>query len=305
MKTIVTIGAPGITALLRQAIGNDYHIVDGDYPGNVRKSPAVLFHYMSIIKRAEIVYFLFVNPHSSKLARIAKWLGKKVVYHWIGTDVYQLQQNKYAVRDLHVERADLLLSYSPNLQEELAAMGVETTIYAMPPEGLSMVPGKMPHEHAVLLSIPDESKEFYGYNEMVELIEHFPQLRFYVVRSTHPEYYNYPNVVFKGMLSRQEMDELYDEISIVIRFPKHDGQSLVLMESTIKGKTMIYRFTHPFAYKAENVDEMSRYLSKIIKEEPRINIEASMYGIHQYNVETARDRGLELLSNMTVLTGKH
>lgn len=297
MKKIICIGAPRITELLNSAIGGDYLVEAVDYTGRSRSRLIKLHYYLSHILRCDIVYFLYVSRLSLRLAKIAKLLGKKVVFHWLGTDVYEAMQGITNAKAT-LPYADLSLCYAPNLQEELKSMGVDATIYTISPDHLTLKSGKMPDKHAVLLSIPDSRKEFYGYHEMIEVIRRMPHVTFVVVRSSSPEFYNFPNVVFKGMLSPQEMDRMYDEISIVIRYPEHDGLSLIMMESTIKGKEMIYRFKHPFSRRVNSVDEICAELKKIIVSPPQLNSEASAYGIAHYSVAASRETALSLLKQL-------
>ena len=297
MKRIVAIGSPNIIEILMHNLGDDYIIENGNYRGTVHESRRRLLHFIHKMIKSDIVYFLFISDFTNILAFFARLMGKKVVYHWLGTDVWNCLQGKSNAYN-KPWRAHLHFAYALNLQQELRTLGVDSAVYPLSPEGLSMRMAKMPEHHAVLVSIPDISKDFYGYKTLKEVIKRFPELPFYIVRSTKPEYYPEDNVHFMGLLSREEMDRLFDKISIVFRYPDHDGLSLIMMEATIKGKVMVYRFDHPFAYKVGNTEEICQTLTEVLRSSPSANVEAHSYGVEQYSKETCRSRGIELLQGL-------
>lgn len=302
MKTIAAIGARNIVELLISNIGNQYIVKNCNYKGTIASSRKRIPYFIMKILKADIVYFVSVSKTSEILAPIAKLLGKKVVFHWLGTDVWKQLHNKN-IKLSSAKYADIHLSYSINLQEELKSLGISSILYALVPSDIGHSIAEMPSKHAVLLSLPDKTKEFYGYHAMIEVIKAFPNLKFHVVRSNTPEFYDYPNVVFEGVVSGKEMNRIYDEVSIVIRYPDHDGLSLLLMEATIKGKQMVYKFNHPFARKVTCVDDIIRELRDILSIPPEPNIAAHEYGVKEYNLEQSRIKGKRIIDSL-YSTGK-
>lgn len=297
MKKIVAIGSENLVHILQTNLGDDYIIENGNFQGTIHDSRRRILFFIKKMSKADIIYFLGISSFTNTLAFFARLMRKKVVYHWLGTDVWKCLTG-VSTGHRKPKLANVHYAYAHNLQEELTSLGITSIIFTLAPEGLSLKPALMPDRHAVLLSLPDKSKEFYGYNTIREVILRNPSLTFYVVRSERPDYYPWSNVRFLGVLSRDEMERLYDDVSIVLRFPEHDGLSLLMMESTIKGKVMIYRFNHPFSYKVENVDDICNVINKVTSTPPAVNTEASDFGIIEYSKETTRARGLALLCKL-------
>ena len=194
---------------------------------------------------------------------------------------------------------DIHCAYANNLHDEFKTMGLDSYDFPIVPIDIDSSSSVMPPRHAVLISIPDDVEEradFYGYSETIEIIKTFPQIPFYITRSIHPEKYQYDNVVFQGQISSAEMNKLYDEISIVIRLPKHDGQSLLLMEGTIKGKYLIYNHTMPYTFHVDNVNEAIKVMNEIVEEVPEIQNDERRYGLENYNIDICKKKFDHLIS---------
>lgn len=300
MKTIGLYGAPNINQLLEQVVDGKYIVkhlkngVEGTSSFFNRIARAVSFALA--VLQVDVVYFTYIEQRTGFYAKIAKLLGKKVVYHWAGTDVLNYLNHPDWLNNWH-PKVDMHLAYAPNLQNELKILGIESRVFTIVPK-LKLESASMPQKHAVLLSIPDDKPglaEFYGYETMIKVIEEFPDLEFVVVRSSHPEKYPYQNVRHMGVLAWDEMEKVYNNISIVIRYPVHDGLSLLLMESTIKGKYMLYRYELPYTIHVSSFEDICTELRKLIDTPPEVNTEASKYGIKVYNQDTCLEELTQLL----------
>lgn len=230
----------------------------------IRKLAVLLELLWALVRMpfVNVVLIIYVNWFSRWYLAAAKAFGKKCILYWLGSDVRNLVQGEFTGRGLH--RADLQLSYSEGNIEELKSQGITASLLVLPTR-LSAGVAKMPEHHAALLSLPDSRKEFYGYLDLMRLVDDYPNLEFHVVRSEHPEFYDKPNIVFEGMLDRAGMDAVFDRISISIRWPEHDGTSLVLMESALKGKYIITRNPFPCGVETHSYEGLCRALEAIIK----------------------------------------
>lgn len=299
-------GSENLKELLIDVIGNEknYSFIDMEpkrtFNNLVLNRIARVLYFIYRLFEVDIVYFIFVRKNTGFFCRIANILKKKVIYHWVGTDVFSLLKNETIVGK-YKEHIDLHLAYAPNLVNELKSLGIESKLFTVVPNGMDYKCARMPRKHAVLLSLPDNDMEraaFYGYYDMIEIIKEFKDITFYVTRSNHPEYYEMNNVIFKGNVSHEEMNDIYNDISIIIRWPKHDGQSLLLMEGTIKGKYMIYNHLLPYTIHGENTQDICRIMKEIIKEKPTPQLEASQYGIESYNTKKCREEFDRIMRDM-------
>ena len=226
------------------------------------------------IRRTDILLQVYADRQAVWKTKIAELLGKKSILYWIGSDCYGALRGidlDIVLRMSH--RVSVNLGCGPAAMGELKILGVEATEFITPPK-LDTSLSKMPDKHAVLISVPDGREDFYGYSDLRKLIDEFPDTLFHVVRSSKRYLWEAENVVFWGVVPNEEMNEIFDRVSIVVRFPEHDSTSMILMESAIKGKRLISRNAFPSAWLATTYsglcDSMRRALSEPV--EPHLDV---------------------------------
>lgn len=297
---------PGVISECLEASGNTdrWAVIelDADNVSVSRRRPwSLFFKLLEMIKaiiripRVDVVVLVFISPFARFYSNVAHLLGKKVVFYWLGSDVVAAVEDSV---DKAIEyNADIHLSYSEGNIRELAAIGVNANLLFMPtrlPDNLS----EMPECHSVLLSIPDARRDFYGYKDLMRLVDRFPELEFHVIRSEHPEYYDKRNIVFEGMLDREEMNELFDRVSISVRWPEHDGTSLILMESALKGKYIISRNPFPCGVVTNTFDGLCGALSDILKNPPTPCMENREYALKHFTQQRAGKEFVRYLDSL-------
>lgn len=252
------------------ALGNQWRIIDIDTTLRPKSKFSIInklgyvFNFLRNIiqiQDIDILVLVFVDRLSPWYARVAHLLNKKVVFYWLGSDVWSLCQS--ACNKSNYKSADLNLSYSEGNAKELEKIGIKAEVVACMTK-LNPSAAKMPQEHSILLSIPDEQRFFYGYDDMIKLIKEFPNIKFHIVRSERSDLYPYANVVFEGMLDKEQMEEVFNNISIVVRWPEHDGTSLILSEAALKGKYIISKNPFPCGIISENYDDLVNSVNELI-----------------------------------------
>lgn len=230
----------------------------------------------------DVLCLVYIDKAQLRVARFARMMGKKVIFFWIGTDVWHLAKGDLAYKDVaHAHVAD-----GSALVNELAECGVEASSVLFVPK-IDMSLGTMPREHAIMLNIPDDRLEFYNYPLALELIKDFPDTKFVVVRSNNPSLYEAPNVDFRGSVPMEEMDAIYDDVSIIWRYPEHDSLSLVSMEALAKGKYVLSRFPFPCATTIETFDDGEAALRELLSTKPQCNLEGHEYAASYFTQEAA------------------
>ena len=300
VKKIGFLGAPVVCKLFLDSLPKNgsepWELIDINpsvsYDDSVRglelmKLKAIEFiDFVRKSRSIDVLCLVFINNRSPINTKIAHFWNTKVVYYWIGTDVLNLHKGIYPrLQGKALQEPDLHLSAGHNLVTELKEMGVKSKLLIAAPD-LPTECAAMPKEHGVLLSIPDFRMKFYGYDMLMRVVRAFPDTTFHIAGSEMPEYYNEPNIVFEGRLSREGMNALFDRVSIVMRYPEHDSTSLVLMESLIKGKRIISRFEFPYAKQAESFDELCKALESLLKIPPVPDWEGHAYAVEHFG----RDR---------------
>lgn len=225
-----------------------------------------VFEFANRVKGSDVLLQVYVDRHAAWKSMVANILGKKIILYWIGSDCYGLLKGVDRGVVLRASaRADLNLGCGPSAMRELTELGIDAVEYITPPK-LSTELARMPEQHAVLISVPDGREEFYGYTALRRLIDDFPEMTFHVVRSSKRELWEADNVVFWGVVSNEKMNEVFNQISIVVRFPEHDSTSMILMESAIKGKRIISKSPFPTAWVASDYEDLCSLLLRAINE---------------------------------------
>lgn len=229
---------------------------------------------------ADMVYLVGgVDLNRSRLLRLAHFLKKKIIVHWIGTDVFNVMQEYKANRKM-INHDYISISGSKLLQCELASVGVKSSIIPIVPLGIAFEPLPMPEKHAVLVYVPEYREEFYNMKLVKEIAKHFPDLKFHIVANTGENDLNpLDNILYEGFLSSEEMKNLYKKCTILFRYPTHDGLSMMLLEALGVGRNVIYKYEFPFAKvpASDSISDITKAFEEILLQNPQINYEAVEY----------------------------
>lgn len=248
------------------------------------------------IKHVDIIYGLYGGTKFNPRYFIAKVCGKKVVNHWIGSDVLETQKNRsYKFNQLFI---DSNLACSSLIKREIAGLGIESTEIPIIPSGMNYNLSEMPKDHAVLVYLPEGNELFYGLDYVEALVKAFKTVDFYIVANKNQDLLPYHNVKFLGKLGLSEMEELYKEISILIRLPKHDGLSLMLLEALAKGKEVVYIYNFPHVKVVKDKDDLIPNFEEIIKKPPVLNLDGHNYIKENYNADIVFNRLIKLLKEV-------
>jgi glycosyltransferase involved in cell wall biosynthesis len=205
-------------------------------------------------------------PH---LFKFAKQQNKKIVVHWIGTDVVQLKDYVVLNKRLPLflsEIVDVHLADSPAIQEELTELGISTKVIRLLPQTVEAEVQPLPIKPAVLAYWSDESRaEFYGGSFILSLARHLPDIPFYVVGSGRGNMANVPaNVSFLGEVT--DMESVYKKISVFVRFIQHDSLSAMVLEALARGKYVFYSHQFPHTTRLKGLDDGIKALKGVCSE---------------------------------------
>ena len=258
------------------------------------KFKKILNGFKTILK-SDIIYFGYGCTYMNGYLKIAKLLHKKIICHWIGTDVISAKKNKLITKKLQ-KYITLNLVGSSFLKEELAELGIKAEEVPILPTKMKTDFSAVPEEHKVITYLPEGREEFYGIKYIEEAAKKFDKIEFNIVGNSKDSL-NMKNVKFLGKLDKNAMDELYDKSTILMRLPEHDGLSLMLLEALIKGKEVIYCYEFPFTKKAKNIDEMLNVMEEIVKKKPKLNTEGHNYVIEHYKLEEYQNKVSKYIKN--------
>ena len=215
---------------------------------------------------ADLIHYVFV-PTSLRLPRLCRWRGRPLVFHWIGTDVVNIRAMPSDRRARWVKTARSLASLhvadSPELADEVRDLGFpKPHVVRLLPATLQPAPARMPEPFAVLSYWADGKVEFYGGHWVLQLAREFSDIPFYIAgRCTRPA--DAPdNVTYLGWI--KDVSTYYDRCSVLIRLPRHDSISVMVLEMLARARHAIYSRPFPHCHHAEDLETARDALARII-----------------------------------------
>lgn len=218
--------------------------------------------------------------------------NKHLVFHWIGTDVLRIL-DYYQVHKRGINEKCVNISGSPLLQNELASIGIKTGIVPIVPTTISFTALPMPIHHEVIAYIPETREEFYNMDIMKKLAQEHPSILFHVVaNSGNNDNNKLSNIIYEGFLNSIQMKELYSRCSILFRYPKHDGLSMMLLEALGTGKFVLYKYKFPFVHTplSDSFDEINKTFVEILNSDIKVNNAAIEYVNTNFSIEKQLER---------------
>lgn len=233
-----------------------------------------------------------IDISRSLFFRIARILGKKIVVHWIGTDVLNFTKLYEKEKKVINEQA-INLAGSDLLKKELQEIGIKSFVVPIVSTEFCFEPLDAPQKHAVISYIPEAREDFYGMDLLKMVATAFPSVDFYIVaNSGKNDKQPLNNIHYEGFLNPNEMQALYKKSSVLFRFPQHDGLSMMVLEALGLGKTVIYRYEFPFVLtpKTNSVEDVIKVFEKVLSVSPKTNKEGSDFVNTNFSIEKQMSR---------------
>ena len=173
---------------------------------------------------------------------IGKLVRRPVLWHWFGSDILTFKKRKGwsgVLQEKSVKRwASGHVADSPELAQELKAMGIEAPVVRLLPKFIEADIEPLPATFTVLSYWRDDRRDFYGGNILLKLADEFPQFKFLVANASGKGEPPRPNVEFLGF--QTDMPALYRRCSALFRLPEHDSLSAMVLEMMARGRYIIY-----------------------------------------------------------------
>jgi glycosyltransferase involved in cell wall biosynthesis len=225
--------------------------------------------------------------------------GKKVVFHWIGTDVLRAMRTAHRQERLinpkslikrmassFVRRNFTHWAVASWLQEELSTIGISSSVVPIVSPLVNAKPLPMPEQFTVLSYLPDFRPTFFGADIVYQLAELNPDVKFVIV-AAQKIWKNLPNVEVRGCVDQQTMRSIYRESSCLVRLAEHDGLALTVLESLARGRYVIWSYDFPHVFKAKSLAQAQRALLQV-KHKTRPNFEGAEYVRTEFSLEEVK-----------------
>ena len=222
--------------------------------------------YVLMLPRADLVYMVGGTPNCGGSLRTALFLRKKIVMHWVGTDVI-LAQRALADKSIDVK----LMKRSRHLceiswiQKELLDIGIHAKV--VPIAGFSRResdPAPFPDKFSILSYLGEGREEFYGMEQLISIAEDFPEieLRIAGIRSYSGSVPS--NVKLLGWIS--DMARKLQECVLYLRLTEHDGMSFSVLEALWEGRYVAYTQNFEGAIFVPNYERLKELVQQLLSE---------------------------------------
>ncbi len=259
-KLVLIIGLPLFAKRLAKELqqfdrGNSYLSLDTYY--NLGDKLKFLFY----IFKADVVYSINGTLNKSLALDLAFKLKKRVVMHWVGSDVSnaieQYQKGNYLEHYLKAEH----LTDASWLSEELSEIGIKAKVQYISAYAKQERVEDFSTEFAVLVYIPENRAKFYGVETILELAAKFPSVKFLLVGSNKPKSHSLENISYLGWVDN--ISEYIKKSVVAIRFIEHDGLSQFVLEALSKGRYVLYNYQLRGTTYTPTFDSLCEALSKL------------------------------------------
>lgn len=228
--------------------------------------------------KANIIHFLWGDSYVL-LYSIPRLLGKKVVIHWVGTDVLHVKK-KPLVREIIKRVANLHLAVSPWLVDELREIGIKATVIPLIPTYLPKVDITWPSDKFVHVYLPEGKEEFYGAEDTFNLARQMPNVKFLITANSGKGMPQLPNITYLGWI--EDMEIVWSKVRVYLRLTEHDGMPLMVIEALQRGKYVVWSYEFPYCIKAESFESTKKSLITAL-EHSELNKEGIEYARHTFD----------------------
>jgi hypothetical protein len=207
-----------------------------------------------------IISFGGPGPNAA-LAELARRRNVPVIVIWAGTDVIASQSDPHLLEVIKNYQF-INLAVAPWLIEELRELGIVASYVPVaaiePAERIA----PFPPSFSVLTYLPEPRRAFYGERVVYEIASEFPEIPFTVVGKGEPNRAAPANVQFLGYV--RDMPAHIDAATVLLRLPKHDGKSNLVLEALARARHVIWNYDFPGVHHAANSAQASSVLRMLL-----------------------------------------
>jgi hypothetical protein len=231
-------------------------------------------------KAVDSLYNIGRNKQASAYITLA---GKKIPYinHWIGSEVLDLLNNKGSAEENRlIQEIDMHLACAPWIADELRQVGIEAQVVPIVSFDREAVLDIPPPRHAILTYLLQGRAQFYGIDAVSAAARALPHVPIYIVGNDGRGEVSLNNLIYLGWLTGGKMEEQYRKCSILLRCPRHDGLSMMVVEALGKGKEVVYNKPFPHCRLVHSEEDIIRVLKEITQLDPQANLEGHQFAMN-------------------------
>ena len=237
---------------------------------------------------SDVVYSINGTINNSNVFNLALKLNKKLLIHWVGTDVLKAQKafNEGEFNQEYIDKATHFCEVEW-IQEELKELGINAAIQNFVVFDKIIGEQKLPEKFSVLSYLYPGREEFYGINSLIEAANRFPDIEFNLVGPESYQVETPSNMHFHGWVT--DLDSRIASAGMCVRYPEHDGLSSFVLESLANGKVVAYKYSYPHCIACNDDDALYRTIENTFQEFKngglKVNLDAIDFIQKEFNKE--------------------
>lgn len=196
---------------------------------------------------------------------LASAVGVVVFRWWIGSDVLYCLDEPDTRRNAQTmdKICALNIAVATHLQEELNSINIEADFIPSIVVSEESQNNEINNATAskILVYMPSNRKEFYGFEIVKGLIERYPERTFTIVADTEHSLAQYQNVESLGWVD--DMHTIWPEVLCVLRITKHDGMPRMVLEALKKQKYAVYSWPLAGCHYANDLSSATKSLGDV------------------------------------------
>ena len=246
--------------------------------------------------RAHILHFVYapVRGIHFLLFLLGVLLRKKIIVHWIGSDVLEIRKRLLKISSIIISRlASIHISVSPWLADELQNdLGIYSIVLPIVPPDIDDLSKRRIHRKfsRCLLAYISSPKEFLTYSGdiIIELAKRLPDYRFYVMGINMEEVKRIignkvpENIIFLGKVPRRIVIKFYEKIPILLRINRHDGLPNMVLEALAMAMHVATTLPIPTCYRIR-LDNLDSIINTIKSIKTPLNNDGRKYVLQKYD----------------------
>lgn len=192
--------------------------------------------------------------------------NKKLIMFWHGSDVLTAKNNqlKGTLVNKYIKNA-LHFTDAVWLQKELIELEIEAEILPFKfVESTSNIDDF--NDTNIVTYIAQGNENFYGIQTIYHCAKDWPEKTFHVIGTDGSTLEKFPNIVYHGWLNAAEVKKLLNQHAIFIRFTKHDGYSLSVMEAIANGNHVFWNYPHEAVNFVKDAEQLKVKLAELLND---------------------------------------
>jgi len=205
----------------------------------------------------DVVYSVSASISGGGALNTALKFNKKIVQHFIGSDVLTAQDDKKHDRiNIKLIQKSKYLCEVEWIQNELKSLNIDAKIVSLMAYEQILTPKEFKN-FSVLTYMSKGKEDYYGVKDFIKLASDFPDIEFKIAGIDF--YKDLPqNIKCLGWIDLNK--ELQNSV-VYIRNAKHDGLAFSVLEALGLGRYVAMNYNFPFVDYFKNYEELKNIIS--------------------------------------------